>query len=119
MSKMYYQYGLFKPLVNVKLKQAASLRQFVPVAFVAGLFLGAGLSFLFYWCRIAYSIVVVLYLLLALFQSFKYYRKTKNITAASLLPLGFFLAHFSYGWGYWMGIGKLLFRQKIQVAINR
>ena len=119
MSKMYYQYGLFKPLVNVKLKQAASLRQFVPVAFVAGLFLGAGLSFLFYWCWIAYSIIVVLYLLLALFQSFKYYRKTKNIAAASLLPLGFFLAHFSYGWGYWMGIGKLLFRRKIQVAINR
>ncbi|WP_315557318.1 glycosyltransferase family 2 protein [Porphyromonas endodontalis] len=119
MSKMYYQYGLFKPLVNVKLKQAASLRQFVPVAFVAGLFLGAGLSFLFYWCWIAYGIIVVLYLLLALFQAFKYYRKTKNIATASLLPLGFFLAHFSYGWGYWMGIGKLLFRRKIQVAINR
>ena len=38
--KMFYQYGLYKPLVNKKLGSPATLRQFFPVAFVLGIILG-------------------------------------------------------------------------------
>ena len=43
--KMYFQYGLFKPLVNKKLGKPATIRQFVPVLFVFTLLSGILLSF--------------------------------------------------------------------------
>lgn len=48
--KMYYQYGYFKPLVNLKLKKPTTIRQFVPLVFVLVLFISLILgliSFLF------------------------------------------------------------------------
>ena len=38
--KMFYQYGVFKPLVNKKLGSPATVRQFFPLCFVLGLLLG-------------------------------------------------------------------------------
>jgi len=45
MFKMFYQYGYFKPLVNIKLNAPATLRQFVPPLFVLFLIFGTLLSF--------------------------------------------------------------------------
>src|SRR5690606_16353723 len=38
--RMFYFYGFFKPLVNKKVGKAATLRQFVPPAFVLSLIIG-------------------------------------------------------------------------------
>ena len=40
MRKMYYQYGLYKPLVNKKLGAPATVRQFIPILFLLGLTIG-------------------------------------------------------------------------------
>jgi hypothetical protein len=38
--KMFYQYGLYKPLVNKKLGSPATIRQFFPLFFVLFLMIG-------------------------------------------------------------------------------
>ena len=45
MCKMYYQYGLYKPLVSKKLGAPATIRQFFPIAFLLWLVLGGIGSF--------------------------------------------------------------------------
>jgi glycosyltransferase involved in cell wall biosynthesis len=103
MMKMFYQYGLFKPLVNVKLGSAASIRQFVPPAFV--LFLVAGLftpilpQFIgWMWCA-----ALMFYFLITLIVGFKIAISNKRLGLIFVLPLIFPLIHLSYGWGYIKG----------------
>ena len=62
---MFYQYGLFKPLVNKKLGSPATIRQFFPLFFVLGLLLGPFTFFISRWFMLVYLIVIVLYLVLA------------------------------------------------------
>ncbi len=90
---MFYQYGLFKPLVNKKLHRPATLRQFVPPLFV-----------LFCWTVLPiYACILICFAL--------WYH---NIA----LLLTFPAVHFSYGIGYWCGICKLLTHNSLQVTIN-
>ena len=44
---MFYQYGLYKPLVNCKLGAPATVRQFIPVGFVLGI-IGCGILGIFW-----------------------------------------------------------------------
>ncbi|MBK8188048.1 MAG: glycosyltransferase family 2 protein [Cellvibrio sp.] len=67
---MYYQYGMFKPLVLAKLRRPTTVRQLVPPLFVAGLLLLIFLSIL----GLSYSIVtlfmvVFLYILISIFTT--------------------------------------------------
>lgn len=121
MAKMFYQYGLFKPLVNRKLGSPATLRQFFPFIFVLGLILGFSLSFFFkslFWITGA---VLILYYIMALtfsaFEAIKY----RNFRLIFLLPYVFFVIHLSYGWGYLVGIFKflLLNMKSSNVNVNR
>lgn len=73
--KMFYQYGLYKPLVNKKIGAPATIRQFFPLVFVLGLFFGAILSCLSLIIAVMYLSVVILYLLLACFFTFKSVKK--------------------------------------------
>jgi glycosyltransferase involved in cell wall biosynthesis len=115
MSKMFYQYGLFKPLVNKKLRKSATIRQFFPLIFLLGLFIGGITSFLnkfFFW---VYILILVIYGCLALFFSIKETIKYKKIELLLLLPFVFLIIHVSYGWGYLKGVFKIICRQKIYV----
>jgi GT2 family glycosyltransferase len=56
--KMFYQYGLFKPLVNKKLGMPTTIRQFLPVLFVSGLFIGGILSIISKLFLIIYIVVI-------------------------------------------------------------
>lgn len=109
--KMFYQYGLFKPLVNKKVKYPATIRQFIPLAFVLGIILGlplACLNAVFAWMYIA---ALALYLMLTCGIAVRY----KN----QYLPIVFACIHFSYGWGYIRGILKLLTNHSFNVQYNR
>ncbi len=109
--KMFYQYGLFKPLGNKKIKHPATIRQFVPVAFVLGLVIGLPLAIIntvFCWI---YLSCITLYLLLLCIVSIKY----KN----PYLPIVFNGMHISYGTGYLRGIFKLLLHRPFNVNNNR
>ena len=69
--KMFYQYGLFKPLVNKKLGSPATVRQFFPLLFVLGLLIGPFMGFVSKWFLVAYAAVIMLYFCLATYFSLK------------------------------------------------
>ena len=110
-TKMFYQYGLFKPLVNKKIHKPATLRQFVPPLFVAGLIIGPFIALIYMPLLWAYITIIGLYLCLNLFLAARY----KNID----LAIAFILMHIAYGIGYWKGMIKVIFKQSFVVTNNR
>lgn len=114
--KMFYQYGLYKPLVNKKLGSPATIRQFFPVLFVLGLILGFFASLLSVYLWMIYGIVLVCYGLLAFISSVKAARSMKQI---GYQMIAYFVIHFNYGWGYLVGLYKVVTHQSFEVKINR
>jgi len=115
-AKMFFQYGLFKPLVNKKLKHPATVRQFIPPLFVLYIFaliasmaiLGSILSY--------FSILpFLLYLMVDLFFSAKSALSEKNPSLLIWLLPTYFIIHSAYGFGYLYGILKfLIFKNKVK-----
>lgn len=114
--KMFYQYGLFKPLVNKKLGYPATIRQFFPPIFVSGLLLGLILSFIFPILSIPYISVICLYLLLATYFSIK---TSNNILVILTQIYIYFVVHMGYGLGYIKGILNICSKKRFTVNINR
>lgn len=114
-AKMFYQYGLFKPLVNKKLGNPATVRQFFPPLFVVGLIGGLLLSFVHPIFCILYMVVLALYLFSAIYFSVKQF---KNIKKVLLLIATFVTIHVSYGWGYLCGCVKLLLKRNLTAESN-
>lgn len=114
-SKMFYQYGLYKPLVNKKLGNPASVRQFFPFFFVLGLIIGLILSLASTFFRILYIAVLALYIFLAAYYSI---RQVKGLKRIFLLMGTFFVIHVSYGWGYLRGMFKLLLKKSFSAESN-
>lgn len=114
--KMFYQYGMFKPLVNKKLGSPATVRQFFPLCFVLGLLLGpivcAFIPMLWY----AYFSVILIWLLLATYFSLKESKQLKRILVQNWI---YFVVHFGYGWGYIVGIYRILFNKPFMAQANR
>ncbi len=119
MFKTYFQYGLFKPLVNKKLKKPSTGRQFAPVLFVFGLVAGLPLAVFFPICRYAYLGAALLYLSLAFYLGIRQAVAKKRFGLTFYLPWAFFLLHFGYGIGYWTGMVKLLAGKKFKVGSSR
>ncbi len=119
MSKMFYQYGLFKPLVNKKLGAPATIRQFFPVVFVLGLIVGAIASIFSKLLFLVYLFIIGIYFILASFFSIKSAFKENDWKLIIFIPLIFIVIHISYGFGYLIGIYKIIFKEKITVHINR
>lgn len=114
-AKMFYQYGLFKPLVNKKLQKPATLRQFFPPLFFAGILVGGLLSLFFPIIRWLYFGVLILYIMAGLFFGLKIQCRWPDIL---WMPAVFTTIHLSYGCGYWVGGFKLLFHKKITAQSN-
>lgn len=117
--KMFYQYGLYKPLVNKKLGSPATVRQFFPLLFVLGLAFGALLSIFSKIISITYFIVLCLYLVLAIASTIKSVKKTKEWKLLFYQPLVYLTIHISYGWGYLIGIYKVIFHKPFTAETNR
>lgn len=113
---MFYQYGLFKPLVNKKLGSPATVRQFFPVCFVVGLLFGPLLGLISRTFIYVYAFVIILYLGIALFYSMKESQNMKRILTQIYI---YFVVHFGYGWGYFNGIYKLLMNKSFVAHANR
>lgn len=114
--KMFYQYGLFKPLVNKKLGSPVTIRQFFPLVFVLGLILGPMSFFvsnIFVWL---YLSILCLYILLATYFSSKNSIRLKEVLIINWI---YFIVHFAYGWGYINGILKIIFKSSFNVQSNR
>lgn len=115
-AKMFYQYGLYKPLVNKKLGSPATLRQFVPLLFVLELVLGTVASLFSCTLLAAHLAVIALYLLLAIVASAK---SKGGVRQAICQVAAYITIHLSYGWGYIVGIWKVLTKQKFSARVNR
>lgn len=119
MRKMYFQYGLFKPLVNKKLGAPATIRQFFPALFVTGVVLGLPLALLFRPIMYLYLSVIALYLLIGLLIGTGYGARLGKPALPLLIPYTFLNIHASYGIGYICGIYKVIAHKKFDVKPNR
>lgn len=117
--KMFYQYGLFKPLVNKKLGRPTTIRQFFPLFFLCGIVFGGVFSLFLQPIRIIYLAVLALYLLIGVTIGIKKSIQYKDFGIVLVLPFVFLCIHLSYGWGYLIGLFKVLFKQKFTVKVNR
>ena len=117
--RMFYQYGLYKPLVNKKLGSPATARQFVPLLFLLGIVLGGILSVFSIYIMYTYFAVLALYLAIGLFIGCKYAVKYRRPMLTLLMPYVFANVHLSYGYGYLRGIYKILANKKFNVESNR
>jgi len=106
--KMHYQYGLFKPLGNLKVKKVTTMRQLVPPAFVSYLLISIAGSF--FNSLFLYGLLFGMgcYLLADLVATFQVMVSTKCPLLLFYLPWIFFLIHVAYGWGYLSGIFKFV-----------
>lgn len=121
MSKMYYQYGLFKPLVNKKIGAPATVRQLVPPLFVSGIIGGTILSIVFPVVLPVFIAALVLYMLISVIASLEEAFKHRSALLFFLLPPVFFLIHLSYGWGYLTGLVKffIMKNKPVTAEVNR
>jgi GT2 family glycosyltransferase len=106
-SKMFYQYGLYKPMVNKKLGGPATLRQFAPLLLVLGLFLGFAISLLDKYLFYIYIFFISLYFFICVTIGIIQSIKSKTIKLLFLMPVVFSIIHFSYGVGYLQGLAIL------------
>jgi hypothetical protein len=121
--RMYRDYGLFKPLVNIKLGAPATLRQFVPPLFVLALFGAPLLGFLSHWFWWAWLFMLVLYFGAVKLVSFRSAMKAHRMGGYMWMVIAFATVHVGYGVGYLQGILRfMILRRRVRpqdVATNR
>lgn len=109
--KQFYQYGYWKVYVNQKHKAVTTLRQLVPPAFVAYLFLFL-LSWLFGGLVGAVSsLPLLLYLALVSYVSYDIISKDQSLKFGDVFKT-FPILHLSYGLGYLKGIVDFVLLKK-------
>lgn len=118
---MFYQYGLYKPLVNKKLGSPATIRQFVPLFFVLGIIGGFSLGAFIPVFLTVTLLAMFLYLIITTFIGFLISKSIKDYSLILYMPVVFFTLHFAYGWGYIKGIIHffILDNNNIKVETNR
>ncbi len=107
--RQYYQYGYWKVYVNKKHKTITTIRQMVPLFFVLGLMGGILLSILFpfFWWLVLAG--VSLYGLMAVASGLKAGASfIEGLKISRIFPV----LHFSYGFGYLIGIVQFLLLNK-------
>jgi glycosyltransferase involved in cell wall biosynthesis len=105
--RMFYQYGLFKPLVNIKLGAPATLRQFAPPAMVLGLTIPLVLGIFFPFFLALWLCALTLYASMVVAVSV-HLAITNGIALYPYLLWCFPVIHFAYGTGYLSGIFKFM-----------
>jgi len=101
----YFSYGLWKIRVLQKHFKRMQLRQFVPPAFVSSLITTGILGIFSNTMLFAFYSVTLMYMVTALFVSFKISIKSE-FKYFTVLPIIFPILHVSYGLGFLWGIVK-------------
>lgn len=104
LAKMFYQYALYKPLVNQKLQAPATMRQFAPLILVLAIGLGWLPALLWPWMGLVYAAGVISYLTLALLLGIKVAVSNGRPRLWWRIFIIFVSIHMSYGWGYVKGL---------------
>jgi GT2 family glycosyltransferase len=122
---MFYQYGLFKPLVVKKIGKVTTLRQLIPPLLVGSIVGASALSFIFPIFFCFHLLVLMCYVLAALLparqainKSDKEFKKDNKLSFDKLWGhciVSLFLVHFSYGLGYLKGGITVIRNKKIVI----
>jgi glycosyltransferase involved in cell wall biosynthesis len=107
--RMYFEYGLFKPLVARKLGRVMTVRQLVPALFVAGLVFGGLGAWLLPMLRLPFALVLAAYAGADVWFALRAAR-TERVACRAWLLLVFPLLHVAYGVGFLMGLGRFVLR---------
>jgi hypothetical protein len=102
LSRMYYQYGYFKPLVARKIGRVMTARQLVPSLLVSSLAASAGISLWFPAAGAAFACIAGAYVTLVLACSV--WATRANMRCGAALAAVFPILHFSYGVGFLHGL---------------
>ena len=100
---MYYQYGLFKPLVNLKLHRITTIRQLIPAGFVLSIFLSLIAAAIYAPLAILYGVIMILYFSVNFYVSSQIASEKKQRITLRLMH-AFTTIHVAYGLGYLWGI---------------
>lgn len=119
MRRMYFQYGMFKPLANKKLGHAVNWRQFMPVLFLIALVVGIILSPFFNVVAICFACMLGLYLALSLLVGLQYTITKRMWPLLFLMPYTFFNMHICYGSGHIVGMYKVWLHKQMNVKVTR
>jgi len=119
MIQMYYHYGLWKPLVNKKVGNAVTYRQFIPPLFVVGFVLGLLLGLLFRPILAIWAFVMLLYLAITCCIGIKAAVAHRRPALCLMMPITFLCMHFAYGIGYLKGIFGLYFKDSLTYHYDR
>jgi len=106
--KLFFQYGLYKPLVNRIIGFPITLRQFVPFFFVLFLIFLCILSLIIPAMWILLTLYIIVYIAVNISLSTLIAILRGKLKLLLWLPIVFLVIHFSYGTGYLAGIGKVL-----------
>lgn len=111
--RLYYQYGLFKPLVAKKLGTLTTVRQIVPPIFVVYLIISAIAVVAIPQYSAAVSAGVAVYAVVNIATSFIIAFRAHRPALVPYLAWAFLIVHLAYGVGYlWGSIRFLIFRGK-------
>ena len=102
-ARMFYQYGLYKPLVARKVGRVMTARQLAPPAFTLTLGLALALAPWLEIARLAGAAVTGVYALAALGAAAGRLSQL-GVRAAAILAIVFPVMHLSYGWGFLRGL---------------
>lgn len=116
--KMFYQYGLYKPLGNKKLGSPATIRQFFPLLFVLGLVFGLIICIVFPVLWPFYTAIILLHLLIGMYEGIKSSKRTGCKGCILIMPYIFMNMHVCYGIGYLKGMYNLAFNKSFEVKSN-
>jgi glycosyltransferase involved in cell wall biosynthesis len=108
LARMFFQYGLFKPLVARKVKRVMTLRQLAPAALVLGLVITALGAVLWPETAAAFWLLAGAYVATVVACSWRFARDEGVLCALSLLAV-FPTLHFSYGLGFLRGVWPAVF----------
>jgi len=113
LSRMFYQYGFYKPLVNYKLKRFASYRQFAPLGLVLALIFSLVIAALNSLIPILFLLTIYVGVTLYFFYEQKLHLKSRKVLYLFESIRVLSTIHFSYGYGYGVGIMSILLNKKI------
>ena len=122
--KMFFQYGYFGPLVDLKLKKPTRLRRYIPTAFVLSLIMPLLLSLLFYPFLYLWVFTVSLYLIASVTFGTYECRKRDSVQLVPYVMWAYFVSHVSYGLGYLKGVFDFMIlkkhlKSKLDVELSR
>ena len=103
-AKQYFQYGFYKIRVMQKRGGPISIRHLVPLTFLSILFFTTFI-FLFYQVTLPFYIFACSYLASSIISSLlELFTLKHNLISILLLPITYFIMHFSYGLGSLLGL---------------